>query len=75
MTTTKREVEFTLRKIRGDLEKTESECNFYKSSQAETSALLRSKDVELAAAERELAKVLSKKEALEMQIMDKEEVS
>ena len=71
----KLEAEFTVRKLQGEVEKTSAESTFYHDSHNDTSALLRTREQELSSMERELAKVTAKKEALEGQILDKEEVS
>ena len=73
-TADKREAEFTVRKLQGELEQSGAESSFYQTSHTDTAALLRTRDQELSELERGLAKVTAKKEALECQILDKEEV-
>lgn len=70
----KREAEFSVRKLQGEVEKSLAESSFYQASHTDTAALLRTRDQELSGLERDLAKVIAKKEALECQILDKEEV-
>lgn len=71
----KKEAEFTVRKLQSEVEKCAAESAFYNASHTDSAAMLRTRDQELADVERALAKVTAKKEALEGQIVDKEEVS
>lgn len=70
----RREAEFELRRVQGELDKASAEAEFHRAAHSETAALLRTRDQELAGIERDLARMTAKKEALEGQIVDKEEV-
>lgn len=70
----KKEAEYTVRKLKGEVEKSTAESEFYQTSHKDTAAMLRTRDQEVATLERDLAKVIAKKEALESQIVDKEEI-
>jgi hypothetical protein len=70
----KLELEYSLRQQTADLEKLRPECLFYKTSLSESQELMRAKDKERYQLEQDLARSIARREALELQITDKEEV-
>jgi hypothetical protein len=75
MSAGRREAEASVRALQGEVEQSRTECVFYQTSHTDTAALLRARDQEVSALERDLAKAVAKREALEGQVVDKEEVS
>jgi hypothetical protein len=70
----KLELEYVLKQQNSELEKIRPESSFYKNSMSELQELLRVKDKERYQLEQDLARSTARREALELQISDKEEV-
>ena len=70
----KLELDYVLKQQNSELEKIRPECLFYKNSMNELQELLRIKDKERDQLEQDLARSTARREALELQISDKEEV-
>lgn len=74
MSKEKLELEYSLKQNNAELEKLRPECQFYKNSLNEMQETMRTKDKERYQLEQELARSVARREALELQIADKEEV-